>query len=69
MQVFELLELPKTKYSKGFKIGKKGRVVWTDVFVSPGDKKRIRLSRISMTGSVPEAFVRYVKPSTEIEIQ
>ena len=64
MLVCELLDLPKTtKYIKVFKVGKKGLVVWTDVFAD-GDRKRIRISRFE--GHY--AKFRYVKPSTEISL-
>ena len=70
MQACELLDLPKTKYINGFKVGKKGRVIWTDVYAD-GDRKRIRLTRIEPMGkySHPQVFIRYVKPSTEVEVQ
>lgn len=68
MKVCELLDLPKTKFSKGFKLGKKGRVVWTDVHAD-GDRKRIRVSRIETKGQdYPQAYIRYVKPSVDIEL-
>jgi hypothetical protein len=50
-------------YRKGFKL-KNGRVVWIDVHVN-GDRKRIRISRISPAGF---ARIQYVKPHTEVEL-
>ena len=64
MQACELLDLPKTKYMKGFKVGKKGWVVWNDVYAD-GDRKRIRLSRVDC-GLVKH---RYVKPNMEVKIE
>lgn len=66
MQVHELLDLPKTKYKKGFRM-KNGRVVWTDVHVD-GDRKRIRISRVESPHGYPVAYLRYVKPHTEVEL-
>ena len=62
MRVHQLLDLPKLKYNKGFKL-LKGRVVWSDVHVD-GDRKRIRISR-NDGGYVKQ---QYVKPGTEVEI-
>jgi hypothetical protein len=63
MRVHELLDMPKLAYKKGFKVGKRGLTVWTDVHVN-GDRKRIRISRTFGT----QAFTQYVKPHTEVEI-
>lgn len=59
MKVHELLSMPKLAYKKGFKVGKHGRVIWSDVHVN-GDRKRIRISRKNHT--------QYVVPYTEVEI-